>query len=138
MADRDWRPGDVVRLDLPVRPRWTGPGRGIDALRGCAAVERGPIVYCAESPGDEPPPAEVEVLPGPLTELEADGVVELETEALLHSPGQDAWPYAAMPALSGLSGLPDHGRKITLRLVPYHRWGNRGPATMRVWLPVAE
>ncbi|MFC6404585.1 hypothetical protein [Planobispora longispora] len=20
--------------------------------------------------------------------------------------------------------------------MPYHRWGNRGPATMRVWMPV--
>ncbi|GII04616.1 glycoside hydrolase family 127 protein [Planobispora takensis] len=169
VADGDWRPGDVIRLDLPVRPRWTGPGRGIDALRGCAAVERGPIVYCAESPGDEPPLAEVDVLPGPLTEREAEGVVELETEALLHSPGQTAWPYTTLPgqappAGSGPSGAdpdpagpdpagtdpvnaepagagatgPDDGRKITLRLVPYHRWGNRGPATMRVWLPMAE
>ena len=23
-------------------------------------------------------------------------------------------------------------------MVPYHAWGNRGPSTMRVWLPVAE
>ncbi|MFI6316244.1 hypothetical protein ACIBG8_01925 [Nonomuraea sp. NPDC050556] len=29
------------------------------------------------------------------------------------------------------------GSEVTLRLVPYHRWGNRGPATMRVWLPRA-
>ncbi|MFG1754197.1 hypothetical protein [Streptosporangium sandarakinum] len=23
----------------------------------------------------------------------------------------------------------------TLRLIPYHRWGDRGPVSMRVWLP---
>jgi len=24
------------------------------------------------------------------------------------------------------------------RLIPYFRWGNRGPATMRVWMPTIE
>ncbi|WP_408618146.1 hypothetical protein [Jiangella endophytica] len=24
---------------------------------------------------------------------------------------------------------------VTLRLTPYHSWGNRGSSTMRVWLP---
>ena len=30
--------------------------------------------------------------------------------------------------------VPD-GRAATVTLVPYHLWANRGPATMRVWLP---
>jgi uncharacterized protein len=41
--------GDEVTLTLPVTPRWTKPDPRIDAIRGCVAVERGPIVMCAES-----------------------------------------------------------------------------------------
>lgn len=39
------------------------------------------------------------------------------------------WPYRGTPA-----GLSDVGTRW-VRLTPYHAWGNRGPATMRVWLP---
>src|SRR5690606_2439594 len=41
--------GDVVVLDLPVAPRLTWPDPRIDAVRGCVAVERGPVVLCLES-----------------------------------------------------------------------------------------
>jgi hypothetical protein len=37
------------------------------------------------------------------------------------------WPYGGRPG-------PD-GRAATVTLVPYHLWANRGPATMRIWLP---
>jgi DUF1680 family protein len=136
-AERAWRPGDELVLELPMRPRWTYPDRRIDAVRGCAAVERGPLVYCAESAGDEPPLAEVAVRPGaPLTEHAEDGVVELETEAVIGSPAAGPWPYRSGP--DGWDGDRDTESGAALRLIPYHRWGNRGPATMRVWLPLAH
>ena len=46
--ERTWAPGDRVRLDLGQRPRLTVPDRRVDSLRGCAAVEYGPLVYCVE------------------------------------------------------------------------------------------
>jgi glycosyl hydrolase family 127 (putative beta-L-arabinofuranosidase) len=55
---RRFSPGDMVVLDLPVRPRITVPDPRIDAVRGCVAVERGPIVLCAESV-DLPPGADL-------------------------------------------------------------------------------
>ena len=48
VARRHWQPGDVLTLDLDVRPRLTYPSRRTDALRGTVAVERGPLVYCFE------------------------------------------------------------------------------------------
>ncbi|MFI7634975.1 glycoside hydrolase family 127 protein [Nonomuraea sp. NPDC049400] len=125
-----WRAGDEIRLELPMAPRWTFPDRRIDALRGSAAVERGPLVYCAESVGDEPPLGDLTARVQPPVEHEADGVVELEVEASLGSGDGGGWPYA--PASGGRAS----GADVRLRLVPYHRWGNRGPATMRVWLPI--
>ncbi|MEX1134827.1 MAG: hypothetical protein WED83_08295 [Acidimicrobiia bacterium] len=28
------------------------------------------------------------------------------------------------------------GPDVDVPLVPYHHWANRGPATMRIWIPV--
>ncbi|GAA4084266.1 glycoside hydrolase family 127 protein [Nonomuraea soli] len=126
-----WRPGDEISLDLPMAPRWTRPDHRADALRGTVAVERGPLVYCAESPGDRPPLAEIAVRQAPPAEHEAGGVVELEVEAELLTSKPDAWPYMSSPASAP-------GESTPLRLIPYHRWGNRGPATMRIWLPAAD
>ncbi|MBN6057509.1 glycoside hydrolase family 127 protein [Nonomuraea sp. RK-328] len=154
-AEGPWKAGDEIRLELPMAPRWTFPDRRIDALRGCVAVERGPLVYCAESVGDEPPLAHLTVrVPAPPTEVPpaeaassssgrkdpnsgengpAGGeAVELEVAAVRAAARGNGWPYGPDP--DEVTG----GVDTALRLVPYHRWGNRGPATMRVWLPVAE
>ncbi|WP_214103803.1 glycoside hydrolase family 127 protein [Acrocarpospora catenulata] len=130
-AESGWRTGDVISLDLPVTSRWTVPDSRIDAVRGSVAVERGPLVYCAESVADDPPLAEVRVLRSEPAERVVDGVVELDVEAALARPEPDGWPYTPENPREG-------AEPVTLRLVPYHRWGNRGPATMRVWLPVAS
>ncbi|MEV7085454.1 beta-L-arabinofuranosidase domain-containing protein [Streptomyces sp. NPDC093085] len=45
---RAFAPGDTVRLDLAMEPRLTVAGPRVDAARGCAAIERGPLVYCLE------------------------------------------------------------------------------------------
>ncbi|GAA2660418.1 glycoside hydrolase family 127 protein [Nonomuraea recticatena] len=130
-VEGEWRAGDVVTLDLPMAPRWTFPDRRVDALRGTAAVERGPLVYCAESVADEPPLAGLSArLTPPVEHAGPSGVVELEVEALLGEEESAGWPYSSLPARPATTGT-------SLRLVPYHRWGNAGPATMRVWLPTA-
>jgi DUF1680 family protein len=124
-----WRAGDEIRLELPMRPRWTFPDRRIDALRGSAAVERGPLVYCAESVADDPPLGDLAAHVEPPVEHEVDGVVELEVGVSLGASANGGWPY-------GPADERESGADAGLRLVPYHRWGNRGPATMRVWLPI--
>ncbi|NUR87388.1 MAG: glycoside hydrolase family 127 protein, partial [Nonomuraea sp.] len=129
-VEGDWRPGQEILLELPMRPRWTFPDRRVDALRGSTAVERGPIVYCAESVADEPPLDDVAVLPDPPVERAADGIVELEVSARVGDGSVNGWPY-----LESADG-DKPGKDTRLRLLPYHRWGNRGPATMRVWLPL--
>ena len=55
---RRWRAGDRVVLELDVSPRLTAPNPRIDAVRGCVALERGPVVYCLEEP-DLPAGAEL-------------------------------------------------------------------------------
>jgi hypothetical protein len=125
--------GDVVELSLPVTARWTAPDPRIDAVRGQLAVERGPVVYCLESTDLAlcQTVNDIRVLPSLSDE---DGVVTVTVRPL----GADEleWPYSSDP-----SALPSSqrsgARTERTELHPYHSWANRGPSTMRIWLPVA-
>ena len=46
--ERAWSPGDEVVLDLDVRPRLVEADPRVDAVRGCVAIERGPLVHAVE------------------------------------------------------------------------------------------
>jgi DUF1680 family protein len=45
---RRWRTGDVVELKLNMDVRTVRADPRVDAVRGCVALERGPLVYCLE------------------------------------------------------------------------------------------
>lgn len=124
---RRFAPGETIRLELPVGPRWTAPDPRIDAVRGTLAVERGPVVLCLESV-DLPGAADVDaVRVDPATApVERDGAVVVA--GTLAEPEPASWPYGSEP--DGRTG-----REAELILRPYHDWAERGPATMRVWLP---
>jgi uncharacterized protein len=129
---RDFKAGDLVVLTLPMAPRLVAPDARIDAVRGCLAVERGPEVLCLESVDLEPHDAaellsdvrlDPEVAP-----VRQDGKVLVRL--LVGSPPSDDWPYAATGSVA-----QQDVRAITVPMIAYHDWANRGPSTMRVWLP---
>ncbi|MFC7760451.1 hypothetical protein ACFQY4_22310 [Catellatospora bangladeshensis] len=72
-----------------MRPRFTRPDPRIDAVRGCVAVEQGPLVLCAESEGAALDLDSLRVDAG--TDPAADGGVTVRglTEELPDEP----WPY---------------------------------------------
>ncbi|MDR1185858.1 MAG: glycoside hydrolase family 127 protein [Bifidobacteriaceae bacterium] len=120
--------GDRVRLELPVEPRFTFPDPRVDATRGCVAVEAGPLVYCLESI-DAPPShdlAAVVVDPQVAPERAAGDFVTVATRVAGLADGPWACSQSAVPSV---------GRSTRVSLIPYHRWAERGPSTMRVWLP---
>jgi uncharacterized protein len=134
-VEASWQPGDEFRLQLPTEPRWTRPDPRIDAVRGCVAAERGPLVYCAESVGQDPA-ARLDAIAVDTSTLPADhghasdldGAVRLRCSASPVDLPEPDWPYAADP--DGKPATP-----IPLTLIPYYAWANRGPSAMRVWLP---
>ncbi|NUS82414.1 MAG: glycoside hydrolase family 127 protein [Streptomyces sp.] len=140
-VSRHFRPGDEVRLELPVAPRWIGADPRIDAVRGTVAVQRGPLVYCAESvdlpDGHEADAVRVDPSTPPKDGPAADGTVIVAGELAGHAEDSaEPWPYAPLdrPATTP----PPAPERAEIVLVPYRSWANRGPSTMRVWLPTAE
>lgn len=136
-VERRWRVGETLRVTFGLAPRLTSPDPRVDALRGCLAVERGPLVYCVESAdhdadvrfedlvlADDP---ELGELDGP---AELAGVVGVTVPARLRGRrSEEWWPYA------GPAREPHGARSVTLHAIPYYAWGNRAPGAMRVWLP---
>lgn len=117
---RDWRAGDriVLTLDMPVRV--TEPDSRIDAVRGCVALERGPIVYCVES-ADLPAGTDLEA-------IELSPSVKPTVVPRHDVPGAPLG--ITLPATDAATGTP-----IQIGAVPYFAWAHRTPGAMRVWIP---
>jgi DUF1680 family protein len=123
--------GDRIDLDLPVSPRWVFPDPRIDSVRGCVAVERGPLVMCLESVDLSPSVGIDSIAVDPAQGLEDhDGTVMASGH--LAEQEERSWPYA------GRRDDRLDPRAQGIALTPYHSWANRGPSTMRVWLPTVS
>ncbi len=119
--------GTVIELDLPLTARWTYPDERIDAIRGCVALEKGPLVYCAESV-DQVDEADVEVLRvDPTQPVKNDG-------NRLIAAGWHA-EFSNSDALYGSSVRNTERKEAEITYIPYYTWANRGPSTMRIWVP---
>jgi uncharacterized protein len=124
---RVFRAGDAVTIAFPDEARATYPDPRIDAVRGTFAVERGPLVLALESP-DLPPGWGVnEISADPHSLVADDGSTAIDVYR--HDPAAEEWPYHAEPG-------DGRGERVRARLIPYHQWANRGPSTMRAWLPL--
>ncbi|MEV5436637.1 beta-L-arabinofuranosidase domain-containing protein [Streptomyces sp. NPDC052682] len=144
--ERSWAPGDQVVLELPLEPRLTAADPRVDAVRGCVAIERGPLVYCLEQvdhPGgglddivlDTTRPLAVKHRPdllGGVTTVVAAG-------RRRHLPDPGWWPYSPAGTSAGTADASARhdGDPVELTAVPYYAWANRDDGSMRVWLPTS-
>jgi DUF1680 family protein len=131
----DFQAEDVVEVTLPMEPRFTVADPRVDAVRGCVAVERGPEVLCLESV-DTPDNGHVDLVrvDPSVPPVEDGGAVLVQARTLSSPDGEPGWPYVRPEAGADSLRLGDP-QPVALR--PYNSWGNRGPTTMRVWLPTS-
>ncbi|HEY6176259.1 MAG TPA: beta-L-arabinofuranosidase domain-containing protein, partial [Kofleriaceae bacterium] len=136
-AERPWRLGDELILELPIAPRWTYPDPRLDAVRGTVAVERGPLVYCVESidlaPGLDLERVAVITSAPPIDGPAASAGAPVVTVRAVAAAGDPPrWPYGPdRPA-------PATAEPAPVCMVPFYARANRGPAAMRVFLPEHE
>ncbi|MEV8316632.1 beta-L-arabinofuranosidase domain-containing protein [Streptomyces sp. NPDC059900] len=119
---RRWRPGERVVLDLALDVRLREPDPRVDAVRGCLAVERGPLVYCLESVDQE-------------AGLRLDDVTLAPTARTVAENRPDL--LGGITVVTAVGRLRSEGRETQLTAVPYYAWANRQDGAMRVWIPAS-
>ncbi|MFD1871072.1 glycoside hydrolase family 127 protein [Hymenobacter bucti] len=123
---RKWRKGDVVEMTLPMDVRRVVANPNVKDDLGKVALQRGPLMYCAEWT-DNQGKASNFVVPPTATFTAAyrpellNGVTTLT--ATVPAVQVDA-------AASTIQTVPQ-----TLTAIPYYAWANRGKGEMTVWFP---
>lgn len=127
--EREWQAGDLVELDFPMSVQRMRAHPRLHHNRGRVALQRGPLVFCAEEVDNGP------ALHALALSRESEVVARYEPELLggtvvLAAPGRRA---CARSAELYSPELPET-QPAELRWVPYALWGNRGAGEMCVWL----
>ncbi|MFI5954686.1 glycoside hydrolase family 127 protein [Cryptosporangium sp. NPDC051539] len=139
---RVWEAGDRVVLDLAVHPRVVTAHPRVDAVRGCAALLRGPLVYCIEQADQDARLEDLALDAGqPVESGTGEGPIPVVLRARgVHTAPGDAPLYSAPLSGGPLSGGPAAGGSVpvTLTAIPYFLWANREPGAMRVWIPLTN
>ena len=127
---RKWKAGDVLRLELPMEIRKLVADERVEADLGRVAIQRGPMVYCAEW-ADNPE--------GHTRNLILDDDAEMNSEFIpgmlngtniIHAKGRQS--------MLNTNGEVEFSDVQDITLIPYHLWANRGRGEMLVWLPMDE
>ena len=124
--DRKWKKNDVVEIHFDMLPRLVKANEKVAADRGRVAVERGPVVYCAEWPDND---FNVHTL---LMNRRPELRV-VERPELLYGLNQIVTDAQALSYdKAGKLAVKD----VKLTLIPYYAWAHRGEGDMEVWLPM--
>ncbi len=123
---RGWRSGDTVRLGLPMPIRRVESHPGVAANIGRVALERGPLVYCAEWPDSETGKVRNLMLPD-----EAVLTTEFRPE-LLNGVQVIQGRAGALHLTADETGVQERVQEFTA--IPYYAWAHRGKGEMSVWL----
>ncbi len=123
--DRTWRRGDTVELDLPMPVRRVLAHESVEDDHRRVALQRGPLIYCAEWPDNGGRALDIVVPDDVAFDSEfrpdlLDGVqvIQGDVEAIREdSRGEDA---------------PTAPHRLTA--IPYYAWANRGMGEMAVWM----
>lgn len=131
---RRWKKGDVVRVHFDMQPRAVVASSKVADDRGKIAVERGPIVYCAEQ-ADNSGFNSHHVL------LSRKPIFEVNPDYSIRNTEGDGKPFGvtsiivtnAQEACISADGKLT-SRDVRLTLIPYYAWNHRGTGYMDVWM----
>ena len=126
---RTWKNGDIIELDMEMPVRKVISNEKVVENKGMVALQRGPLVYCAEEADN------------------AGGVMNLyiPNDAIFESEYQE-------DILGGIVVVKGTVRRVTrgddqvsvttvespIVAIPYYSWANREEGEMTVWIPASE
>jgi len=123
--NRKWKKGDKVQIHFDMEPRIVRANNKVEADRGMVAVERGPLVYCAEHPDNN-----FDIF---------SALINQEPKFTLGKGEIAGTPVVTLTTDAQTLDFNKQGKLTTkdqkLTLIPYYAWCHRGSGKMRVWLP---
>lgn len=121
---REWKKGDVVMLHLDMTPRTIRADEHVKADRGRIAIQRGPLVYCAEGADNK-----FDI---------AHFFIDKKPKFAISDAPTLAGGVKKLSAAGTVLSVDSEGKNVTgqarITLIPYYAWCHRGPGKMQVWL----
>jgi uncharacterized protein len=126
VVTRKWKKGDVVTLTLPMPLRRVHSDPRVADNKGRVALERGPVVFCAE--GIDNQGAVYNLI------IPADAALECRFEQGLFDGVYTIQAQVPFFQVTGdRKGVTTQSHPF--KAVPYYAWAHRGAGQMAVWLP---
>ena len=125
VINRSWKKGDKIEMLLPMEVRTVSANEKLTDDIGKVALQRGPLMYCAEWVDNH----------GKAANLIIPNNTKFTTQfqpALLHGVKVLT---AEVPAVIVANGNSISTVKQKLTAIPYYSWANRGQGEMMVWFP---
>ena len=125
VLNRAWKKNDVVQVNLPMEVRRVKANDKLKEDIGKVALQRGPLMYCAEWPDNNGSTSTI-VLPEAAqftTEFEPallNGVTVLKSQVTKLNVSDDNVNTSTQQPFTA---------------IPYYAWANRGKGEMMVWFP---
>jgi uncharacterized protein len=120
---RAWKKGDIVDIHFPMPVQRVLANEKVKADAGLTAIERGPLVYCAEWPDLQGAPASL----------------VLEDSAPLRAETRPELLNGIVTVAGEATSYREKGGRIIsekqkFTLIPYYSWAHRGKGEMSVWI----
>ncbi len=125
--------GDIIRIHFDMPIRTVVANEKVSDDKGKVAVERGPLVYCAEAVdnGKEP------VLRAVMAKKPTFSLVDNYSIKNTETKGAPAFTVKAIKTDAQILEEGANGVSVkndVLTLIPYYAWNHRGANEMNVWL----
>jgi DUF1680 family protein len=127
LINRNWKKNDKVEMDLPMDIQRVVANEKLTDDIGKIALQRGPLVYCAEWVDNN----------GKTNNLLVPGNTQFTTEFRPDLLNGVTVLKAEVPAviIENTNSISTVKQKFTA--IPYYSWANRGQGEMMVWFPTA-
>jgi DUF1680 family protein len=113
--NRTWKKNDVIKVNLPMPVRKVLANQNLKDDAGKVALQRGPIMYCAEWPDNNGSTSNITIPANTLFNANF-------SPQLLHG-------------VTVLTNQSVNNQKPFITAIPYYAWANRGKGEMQVWFP---
>ena len=126
VLNREWKKGDVVEMNLPMDVRRVVANEKVKNDIGKVALQRGPLMYCAEWVDNNGKASNIVVPDNVVFTAEykrdlLNGVMVLKSN--VHAINIDN------------AGMNVSTTQQSFVAIPYYSWANRGKGEMQLWFP---